>query len=340
MQVIISVIISIYNIENYLPRCIESVLEQSYMPKEIILVNDGSTDSSLDICKNYSEKFPSLIKVIDKANGGLSSARNAGLLQSVGGYVYFIDGDDYILPHTLESFVELLELYGRLDFIHGRMSFFSDENEKLVEHPYYIDNKWENGPSTGQRLFADAYKYQGGLAMGVRGIYSRDFLIDNKLLFVEKDFSWGEDEEWTPRVFMHANRVAGNDKPFYCYRENRAGSESTKLANLKAALLMLEVYANWLNYKTECSDESFRKVIKQEAGKRYVWCVISNSRKLNDKDVNVFLTEANNYKMLSKNANGLNKLQEIFKWLILMFGASIAGHFYRRVVKVKNRLFH
>lgn len=84
MEVTISVIISIYNIEQYLPRCIESVLEQSYMPKEIILVNDGSTDSSLDICKNYKKRFPSLVRVLDKDNGGLSSARNAGLIESGG----------------------------------------------------------------------------------------------------------------------------------------------------------------------------------------------------------------------------------------------------------------
>lgn len=81
----ISVIVSIYNVERYISQCIESIIKQTYLPYEVLLVNDGSKDQSLSICKKYEEQYPNMVKVIDKKNGGLSSARNAGLKISGGG---------------------------------------------------------------------------------------------------------------------------------------------------------------------------------------------------------------------------------------------------------------
>lgn len=77
-------------------------------------------------------------------------------------------------------------MYGDVDFIHGRMSFFSDGDDVLREQPLYIDNNWNEGIATGQRLFADAFRHQGAIAMGVRGLYNREFLLKNELFFVEK----------------------------------------------------------------------------------------------------------------------------------------------------------
>ena len=94
---IISVIIPVYNVEKYLSRCIESVLNQTYRNLEIIIVDDGSTDDSLNICRRY-EKKDKRIKVIHQDNGGLSSARNKGLMNSTGEYISFVDSDDWLHP--------------------------------------------------------------------------------------------------------------------------------------------------------------------------------------------------------------------------------------------------
>lgn len=91
----ISIIVPIYNVEKYLERCILSIIKQTYQNIEIILVNDGSTDSSIEICKKYS-KIDSRILLIDKENGGLSDARNVGLQVAKGDYVLFVDSDDYM----------------------------------------------------------------------------------------------------------------------------------------------------------------------------------------------------------------------------------------------------
>lgn len=94
MSSIVSVIIPVYNVEKYLAQCIESVLRQNYRWFEILLINDGSTDSSQSICEAFAAK-DSRIKVLNKPNEGLSSARNYGLKHAIGEYVIFLDSDDY-----------------------------------------------------------------------------------------------------------------------------------------------------------------------------------------------------------------------------------------------------
>lgn len=102
MQELISVIVPIYNIEKYIEKCIASISSQTYKNLEIILIDDGSTDSSGSICDTLAKNDPR-IKVIHKKNGGLSDARNAGLEVAEGEYFSFIDGDDFITPDTLEK---------------------------------------------------------------------------------------------------------------------------------------------------------------------------------------------------------------------------------------------
>ena len=97
----ISIIIPVYNAEEYLDRCLESVLEQSFTSFEVILVDDGSTDSSPLICDRYSATDPRF-RTVHKENGGVSSARNAGMDLAKGEYLMFLDSDDALLPDALE----------------------------------------------------------------------------------------------------------------------------------------------------------------------------------------------------------------------------------------------
>lgn len=101
MKELISIIVPIYNVEKYLPRCIESIQAQTYKNLEILLIDDGSPDSCPEICDDYAKK-DKRIKVIHKANGGLSDARNAGIDAATGEYLGFVDSDDYIHPEMYE----------------------------------------------------------------------------------------------------------------------------------------------------------------------------------------------------------------------------------------------
>lgn len=103
----VSIIVPIYNKEKYLNKCIDSILNQTYKDIELILINDGSTDNSLQICKNYEKD--QRVKIIDKKNGGVSSARNYGLEKATGSKVLFVDADDYIDTHYIESLCQFTE---------------------------------------------------------------------------------------------------------------------------------------------------------------------------------------------------------------------------------------
>ena len=104
MEKLISIIVPVYNAERTLHRCVTSLVEQSYPNIEILLVNDGSKDASLEMCRGY-EQQDSRIRVIDKPNGGVSSARNAGLDVARGEYIMFCDSDDWVSPLWCEHMV-------------------------------------------------------------------------------------------------------------------------------------------------------------------------------------------------------------------------------------------
>ena len=107
---LISVVLPVYNVENYLEKCLNSVVKQTYKNIEIIIVNDGSLDSSIDICNKYANK-DSRIKVFTKPNGGLSDARNFGIKKSMGEFITFIDSDDYVTDDYVEYLYSLVEKY-------------------------------------------------------------------------------------------------------------------------------------------------------------------------------------------------------------------------------------
>lgn len=147
-NMLLTVIIPVYNVEDYLDRCIQSVVDQTYKKLEIILVDDGSTDGSLQICNQWAEE-DSRIKVIHKRNGGLSSARNAGIAIATGDVYAFVDSDDFIEPDMYEVMIEALirtkkdiaccgrivDLWGRREkqeFIIKREKVFS-RNEAIKE---------------------------------------------------------------------------------------------------------------------------------------------------------------------------------------------------------------
>ncbi len=128
----ISVIVPVYNVEKYLERCINSIANQTYKDIEIILVNDGSTDGSLEICRKYAAA-DNRIQVIDKPNGGLSSARNAGIAVAKGEYIGFVDSDDYIRPDMYEK------LYSRITAAEADIAVcgYRWVDEKGVDLPGY-----------------------------------------------------------------------------------------------------------------------------------------------------------------------------------------------------------
>ena len=136
MDKLISVIIPVYNVEAYLARCLDSVLNNTYRNVEVICVNDGSTDGSLAILREYEARDPRIV-VIDKENGGVSSARNAGLDRMSGDYVTFIDADDYVHPQYFGLMIEAIFL-SHTDCVFAGHKSISNEADATCDAHYQI----------------------------------------------------------------------------------------------------------------------------------------------------------------------------------------------------------
>ena len=113
---LISIVVPVYNAEKYISNCIKSLCNQTYTNIEIILVNDGSTDSSLEICHLYSEK-DNRIKIINQSNRGVSAARNTGIYAAKGAYLTFVDSDDYVMDNYCDILIELINV-NNVDFVY------------------------------------------------------------------------------------------------------------------------------------------------------------------------------------------------------------------------------
>lgn len=140
----VSIIVPVYNVERYVEKCIRSILDQSYQNIEIIIVDDGSTDDSYNVCTDLREESPDKIKLFKKENGGLSSARNFGLLRAQGEYISFVDSDDIVSQDFIEKLVFLLEETGSSISCCQVAKFNNEEKPKFihtVEHSEYNTKK-------------------------------------------------------------------------------------------------------------------------------------------------------------------------------------------------------
>ncbi len=309
-MILISVIIPVYNIRNYIDECVQSVIAQTYKNWECILVDDGSTDGSEHICDKYSNAY-SQISVVHKSNNGPSSARNAGIKEARGKYLYFIDGDDRIKPETLEHFVKLLKDSGDYDFIIGHMSKFS-ETMQPTPFPQLVRDEWVKSID-GKKAFVLIHEKNGLLLMGVRGVYSKDFILKNNLFF-KQECRYSEDQEWTPRLFECAKRIRSNESFDYLYREGRPGSLMNSI-NLNKIEATLKVYDEWYNRVAGSSLEPFYVCLYRTLLQRYWRMYFIYPPQLSKENLSHFYAMMDKRKYFVKNASlGIAKGLKV--WLI------------------------
>ena len=219
MDKLLSFILPIYKVEAYLPQCVDSILSQMNPACEIILVNDGSPDGCGAICDGYAAKYEN-IQVIHKENGGLSSARNAGLEQAAGRYILFVDSDDYIEPGSVEKILAWIDSTDAdVAFMLSRKVYPDGTSEPLGENLVRSEIR-DRAPVEVLRFLASCPKFPAS-AWGK--IYRRDFLVEHGFHYPH-DRRLSEDLMYSLDLFLTAEKFDYLDFPYYCYRQNRAGS--------------------------------------------------------------------------------------------------------------------
>ena len=208
----LSIIVPMYNVANYLAKCLDSLLEQdlSHSDYEIILVNDGSTDKCGEIAQQYADTYTN-VKLISQKNMGLSVARNVGIKQAQGDYILFVDSDDYLQPNCLGSLIAQAES-NELDVLRFRYQNVRENGEIFVPHEGMMTdyNDYSSIPTDGltflnERMWVQCYACQ----FIVKAEIAKQELFTPNIYF--------EDTDWTPRMLLRAKRVASVDSIVYNY---------------------------------------------------------------------------------------------------------------------------
>lgn len=225
----VSIIIPVFNAEQYLSQCIESLIKQTYKNIEIILVNDGSTDNSLEICKKYGAK-DNRIKIYSIKNSGVSIARNKGVSISSGKYITFVDSDDWVETNMLEfAIMKLKETESDIVIWSYFKNYYNDElmlslipgGDQVFEENKDILYLKSIYSMYGEEKVAESVS--AGTVWGK--LYTRDFIIKNNLKF-NPSLTRSQDTVFSINAFSHAKKISYFDKSLYHYRINNSSTTS------------------------------------------------------------------------------------------------------------------
>lgn len=241
----VSVIVTVYNTEQYIEECIVSLINQTYKNIEIILIDGGSTDKTPEICRKYESKYKN-IRLIQKENEGVSAARNRGIEETTGDYVFFVDGDDWIDKDTIELLVCL-------------------EEENNADIAFVI--KEGHTDSTGKVLIGDGKKMLLHI-LNVSAVETWGKLFKRQL-FDDVSFPKGklhEDLYVMPTIFLKCKKIVAYHKGLYHYRIRDDGLMGTELkGDFK------DLYECWLDGIKKCCLLSSDKKFVKELQKRYLY---------------------------------------------------------------------
>lgn len=302
-----SVILPIYKVEKYLQECVDSILGQTYTDFEVILVDDGSPDSCPQICDEYAAKY-TRVKVIHKINGGLASARNAGLEVAQGDYICYVDSDDYLIDNkVLERLAEKTE--SKPDIVHYKFVEWFESDGHVA--PCYFDYNVPTKDRSLAEVYCDLIDKDAYYNSAWSKIIRRSLLMDNNIRFEEGIV--GEDNEWYYHVVMVAKKLVLLDEPLYVYRR-RSGSITTS-ATEKNLRDQLHVLDKWEKILLTAENDARAQVVWGSLAKQFCSAVILYAGLYN---VDCYMPELKKKSYMLKYS--CNKRVVIFRWAIRLLG--------------------
>ena len=255
-----SIIVPVYKVEQYLQECVDSVLNQTFKDFELILVDDGSPDRCPQMCDEYS-KQDNRVKVIHKENGGLSSARNAGLDIAKGTYIMFLDSDDY-----WDDCEALIKIYNAVIQTKADVCIFGYKKLYNKNH-VVISTKWEIAENINMEYLMENNIF---VTSACDKILKRDIIERNNMRFVQGQLS--EDIEWCVKILLNTRKITAIDEPFYIYRKTNAGSISSNIGRKN-----IEDISNVIIKYADIAKEHNLTDVNHYLAQQYIlWLIISN----------------------------------------------------------------
>ncbi|UYI80111.1 MAG: glycosyltransferase [Fusobacterium varium] len=320
----VSVIVPVYNVEKYIGKCIRSIMEQTLEEIEIIVINDGSPDRSLEIV-NRLMKEDQRIKVITKKNGGLSSARNIGIKIATGKYIQHIDGDDWIEENYLKNMYEFAE----------------KENLDIVISDYYEDYsngkiKIKRGKEKSEKIIFNSKEYlkdffYDGDAPAMWNKLFKTSLYKENNIFHPENISIGEDLSTTPRLIYFAKKVGYLKEAFYHYRQNSESITNmingVKKCQIFKCFDLLKIFFKEQN--EDWDDSLYRLSIYHLNDFLFFKPVFTNKEYINGYKSFLLLISD---KRFDKNQNIMNKIKVFFIKILKYFPYKITFLFLNKII--------
>lgn len=265
----VSVILPVYQVEKYLGICIESVINQNYQNLEILLIDDGSTDKSGDICDKYAIR-DKRIRVIHKENEGVSTARNVGIDNATGEWICFADSDDILEKDYVEYLLNMALDY-QVD-VAVTTGFFTTFGGKQVEQDCITE-------VSGEDATAAILYYHVPIGCYCK-IFKRSFLTENKILFYP-DVYIGEGFNFNVLAFSKADKVAIGHRKVYCYRRDNTASAMTdfKLHKAEMAIKAIQIIRDNLQIKSSRLLAACEYADWHTQGDMYNWMVLAKAQR-------------------------------------------------------------
>lgn len=324
-----SVIVILYNSEVYIDKCVQSILNQTMENFELLLVDDGSVDGTAMKCCNY-EQTDSRVRAISKSNGGISDARNTGILNARGEYAVFVDGDDWLEKNYLESIEKLLKKNKDIDCVLGRMMEHNVESgeEKVMGEKFGSEinellQKCSNGKDASVALLNKYGKFPMG--MGVRGAYRVEMIRRENIMFWGKYY---EDIEYTMNIMSHARGVLCNTESFYYFRNHP--TSTSKKVQIKYAKDIVDMLKEWEDKIKQEDNSCFKEALERETGRRYANTIVKYAKKLSDSEVAELIKLASESKHLLR--YGKSRMSRALRMSFSVLGVKNTIMLYRKIL--------
>ena len=263
---LISIIVPVYNVEPYLSHCLNSIANQTYANIEVILVDDGSTDFSGDICDNFCQK-DSRFTAIHQENQGLPGARNSGLKIAKGNYISFVDSDDYIHPQMMETLIHSIKSSKcEVGMVREKQVYGSDDMDSRVDiiTPHIVHQ---------DRLIASLFDTSNP-EIGNKYMFAWNKLYKKKVLEgIYFNQVLNEDLDFNLRVFLRVESIAYVDAPLYYYFQREGSILNNEAARKYRAIDIIPDYLTYLSHIPETSPTyrsyCLRRLLKKILSVRY-----------------------------------------------------------------------
>lgn len=339
MTPFLSFIVPVFNVEEYLPQCLDSIYSKGLDDDEfeIVCIEDCSSDNSSKILRQYQDNHSNLTVIFQACNQGLSVARNTGLLNAKGSYVWFVDSDDFLSEAPLSATISLLRNNSPDVLLFNYSDFLRDGS--MEDHFFFVDSSTMEGRSFVARFFGDSFVYHIGYVWRV--IYRRLYLNEIDLSFPANEY-W-EDTLFFPKSILSASSIMSVKTIHYCYRNNPesiSAGRSGLLSGKKIFDYCFQAGGRLVDYSTELSrkDAKLAMSIKSFAVSHYF---NSLSYKLLNTDVNsllsftsIFLENREKVQRFFPYFHGMNRLYEVCP-VLGSIALLILRPFYRIVRQVE-----